>query len=239
MTDDSLLRRAADLWEGLAAGSAAFPAPGAAAVVVSPRSGLCPPGWVGLLTLGGAVLATAPDARRVDLLRTALRSRPEAARDTALLRAALPVGRILGPAALTYLAPDALEPAAPAPGAVRRLPPHHPALRELAAGVTEEERDEADLGDITSPAFAVLCGERVLAACGYRTWPYRTAQFSVLTAPDARGRGLARTAAAAAAAHALAAGLLPQWRARVPASRRIAARLGFRELGTQLSVELP
>ncbi|MFF4341222.1 GNAT family N-acetyltransferase [Kitasatospora sp. NPDC001540] len=239
MTEDSLLRRAAGLWEGLAAEPVVLPAPGAAAVVVSPRSGLCPPGWVGLLTLGGAVLATAPDARRAELLRTALRSCPEAARDTARLRAALPVGRILGPAALAYLAPDALVPQAPAPGTVRRLPPDHPALRELEAGVTEEERGEAALGYITSPAFAVLRGERVLAACGYRTWPYETAQFSVLTAPDARDRGLARTAAAAAAAHALAAGLLPQWRARVPASRRVAARLGFRELGTQLSAELP
>ncbi|MGI5041584.1 GNAT family N-acetyltransferase, partial [Streptomyces sp. JAC128] len=28
------------------------------------------------------------------------------------------------------------------------------------------------------------------------------------------------------------------WRARVPASRRVALALGFRELGAQLSVEL-
>ncbi|MFD7732410.1 GNAT family N-acetyltransferase [Kitasatospora phosalacinea] len=238
MTNDSLLRRASGLWEGLAAEPVAFPAPGAAAVVVSPRSGLCPPGWVGLLTLGGAVLATAPDARRAELLRAALLSCPEAARDTARLRALLPVGRILGPAALAYLAPDAFTPLTSTPEDVRPLPSDHPALSELTARVTVEERGEADLGDITSPAFAVLRGERVLAACGYRTWPYGTAQFSVLTAPDARGRGLARTAAAAAVAHALAAGLLPQWRARVPASRRVAARLGFRELGTQLSAEV-
>lgn len=39
-------------------------------------------------------------------------------------------------------------------------------------------------------------------------------------------------------AHALAAGLLPQWRARPVESRRVALALGFRELGTQLSVGL-
>jgi hypothetical protein len=56
--------------------------------------------------------------------------------------------------------------------------------------------------------------------------------------PLARGRGLARTVGAAAVAHALDAGLLVQWRARAAASRRVAAVLGFRELGTQLSVEM-
>ncbi|NEB68512.1 GNAT family N-acetyltransferase, partial [Streptomyces fulvissimus] len=51
-------------------------------------------------------------------------------------------------------------------------------------------------------------------------------------------RGLARQVASEATAHALAAGLLPQWRARPAASRRVAAALGYRELGAQLSVRL-
>ncbi len=62
--------------------------------------------------------------------------------------------------------------------------------------------------------------------------------MSVLTAADARGRGLARAVAAAAVADALGNGLLPQWRARPEASLRVARALGFRELGTQLSVRL-
>ncbi|MFF4728857.1 GNAT family N-acetyltransferase [Streptomyces mirabilis] len=65
-----------------------------------------------------------------------------------------------------------------------------------------------------------------------------TAHIGVLTAPGARGRGLARVTGSATVAHALAAGLLPQWRARPPASRRVAAVLGFEELGSQLSVEI-
>jgi predicted GNAT family acetyltransferase len=60
----------------------------------------------------------------------------------------------------------------------------------------------------------------------------------VLTASAARGRGLARAAASAAVAHAIQEGRLPQWRARLPASRRVAHALGFRELGSQVSIRL-
>jgi len=78
--------------------------------------------------------------------------------------------------------------------------------------------------------------DRVVAAAGYHRWPAGTAHLGILTAPDVRGRGLATRAAAAATADALAAGLLPQWRARVPASLRVAAKLGYRTLGRQFSV---
>ncbi|MER6126616.1 GNAT family N-acetyltransferase [Streptomyces sp. NPDC001795] len=54
---------------------------------------------------------------------------------------------------------------------------------------------------------------QVVAAAGYRAWPRRTAHIGVLTAPEGRGRGLARVTGSAAVAHAFAAGLLPQWRA--------------------------
>ncbi|GAB3701017.1 GNAT family N-acetyltransferase [Nocardiopsis oceani] len=60
----------------------------------------------------------------------------------------------------------------------------------------------------------------------------------MLTAPDHRGQGLARPVASAAAAHALAENLLPQWRARLAASRRVALGLGFGAHGSQLSLRL-
>ncbi|MBH0779507.1 GNAT family N-acetyltransferase [Nocardia sp. NEAU-351] len=56
------------------------------------------------------------------------------------------------------------------------------------------------------------------------------------TAPGRRGQGLARTTGSAAVAHALAAGLRPQWRARATRSRQVALALGFREFGTRLSI---
>ncbi|MFD0628405.1 GNAT family N-acetyltransferase [Streptomyces sanglieri] len=109
-------------------------------------------------------------------------------------------------------------------------------ILEHAAGF--EDAGEAALDEITSPAFVLRDHGQVVAAAGYRAWPRRTAHISVLTAPEARGQGLARVTGSAAVAHALSAGLLPQWRARPAASRRVAAALGFEELGSQLSFEV-
>ncbi|WP_327305196.1 GNAT family N-acetyltransferase [Streptomyces sp. NBC_01298] len=122
---------------------------------------------------------------------------------------------------------------------VERLPAVHPDVRELERAAGPEDAGEAALDEVTSPAFVVRDRHgRVVAAAGYGTWPGGVAHVGVLTAPRARGRGLARAAGSAAVAHALGAGLLPQWRARTPASRRVAAGLGFGGLGFQLSVEL-
>ena len=84
----------------------------------------------------------------------------------------------------------------------------------------------------------VLDGDRAVAAAGYLTWPGGVAHLSVLTDPACRGRGLAKLAGSLATADALACGLLPQWRARVPASIRVAASLGFVSCGSQLWIRL-
>ncbi|MES9512173.1 GNAT family N-acetyltransferase [Streptomyces sp. NPDC000609] len=62
----------------------------------------------------------------------------------------------------------------------------------------------------------------MVAAAGCRSWPQSVAHLSVLVAPHCRGRRLARAVASAAVAHALDAGLLPQWRARPYPSQRVA-----------------
>jgi RimJ/RimL family protein N-acetyltransferase len=87
-------------------------------------------------------------------------------------------------------------------------------------------------------SVAVVPQSRRAAAAGYRDWPPGTAHLSVLTGPWARGRGLAKAAASAAVASALADGRLAQWRARRDASRRVALALGFQELGAQVSFRL-
>jgi hypothetical protein len=96
----------------------------------------------------------------------------------------------------------------------------------------------ADAVLATAPAFAVREHGQVMAAAGYRDWPCGTAHLCVLTAAEGRGRGLARAAASAAVAHAISEGKLPQWRARPGASRRVARALGFRELGSQVSIRV-
>ncbi|MFJ1589480.1 GNAT family N-acetyltransferase [Kitasatospora albolonga] len=138
---------------------------------------------------------------------------------------------------MAYLSPEDLRPPGPTGTPTERLPPGHTELRALSAEAGEADAGESGLEEITSPVFVVRDGAaRVLAAAGYAHWPRDTAHLCVLTAPGARGRGLARQVAHEATAHALAAGLLPQWRARPAASRRVAAALGYRELGGQLSV---
>ncbi|MFE0650387.1 GNAT family N-acetyltransferase [Streptomyces sp. NPDC059534] len=237
MPTHQLLARARGLWEELAGVPVTFAPEGGVRVVVSPESGLCPAGWTGVVLLGGSVLVTVPSARTAELVRDALRGWTPETAATGAIRDVLPVAGVLGPAALAYLSGDRFRPAAAAPTG-DHLPGGHPALRALELAAGDDDAAEAALDEITSPAFVVRERGEVVAAAGYRIWPHRTAHLSVLTAPAARGRGLARAAASAAVGHALAAGLLPQWRARPPASRRVAAALGFEDMGAQLSVEL-
>lgn len=228
---DPLIRRARAVWEEPA--GAAFPAPGAVRVAVAPGSGLCPAGWVGVVVLGGAALATAPDEDAAAAVRALP---PDAFRDPRALLAALPAAAVLGPATLAYAVPHTFRPVAAAP--LEQLPPGHPDIRRLERAAGPDDAAEAALDEITSPAFVIRRDGEVASAAGYRTWPAATAHLSVLTSPRTRGLGLARTTASAATTHALTAALLPQWRARPSASRRVAAALGFTELGFQLSVEL-
>ncbi|MFD8009518.1 GNAT family N-acetyltransferase [Streptomyces sp. NPDC058955] len=234
------LSRARALWGHLARVPVEFaPEGGGVDVVVSPESGLCPAGWVGVVTLGDAALVTVPDESTAAVVRDALaRLSVDAWVDGASVREVLPVAATLGPAALAYVSPEGFRPTEAGALSVERLPARHPALRRLEESAGDDDAGEAALDEITSPAFVVRRQGRVVAAAGYQAWPHRTAHICVLTAPAERGRGLARVTGSAAVAHALAAGLLPQWRARPPASRRVAASLGFVELGFQLSVEL-
>ncbi|MFJ8622170.1 GNAT family N-acetyltransferase [Kitasatospora sp. NPDC093550] len=239
MSMDPLLARARGLWEELASVPVSFTPTGGVRVVVSAGSRTCPPGWVGVVVLGGSAIVTAPGEDAATRVRDALAGLPaRALADARTIRGALPVARVLGPAALSYVSDDRFRPVSLAGLTVEQLPGEHPDLRELENLAGADDADEAGLDEITSPAFVIRERGQVVASAGYRLWPSRTAHVGVLTAPAWRGRSLARAVGSEAVAHALAAGLLPQWRARVPASRRVALALGFREVGAQLSVEL-
>ncbi|MFD9359590.1 GNAT family N-acetyltransferase [Streptomyces sp. NPDC060031] len=236
---EPLLVRARGLWEGLARVPVSFAPMGGVSVVVSPESGLSPVGWVGVVALGESAIVTAPSTSTAVIVRDALATLPvEAVTDADAVRGVLSVARVLGPAALSYASPAVFRRAEPGVLAVEQLPGGHPDLRRLEELASREEAGEAALDEITSPAFVVRERGQVVAAAGYQAWPSRTAHISVLTAPQSRGRGLARLTGSAAVAHALGAGRLAQWRARPPASRRVAATLGFEELGSQLSIEI-
>ncbi|MCX4849376.1 GNAT family N-acetyltransferase [Streptomyces sp. NBC_00893] len=239
MRMDALVPRARRLWVELARMPVSFAPPGGVNVVVSPRSGLCPVGWVGVVALGGSAIATAPSESVAAIGRDALGQLPvSAVVDGDVVRQALPVGQMLGPAMLSYVSPAGFRPVSADTMVMEQLPSDHPDLRILEHAAGLEDAGEAALDEITSPTFVLRDHGRVVAAAGYRAWPRRTAHISLLTAPEARGRGLARVTGSAAVVHALSAGLLPQWRARPAASRRVAAALGFEELGSQLSFEI-
>ncbi|MGW1752141.1 GNAT family N-acetyltransferase [Streptomyces sp. NPDC002092] len=239
MSIDPLLATARRSWEELAGVPVPFPPFGGVNVAVSPESGMCPAGWVGVVVLGGSAIVTAPNGGAAAIVRDALRELPaQAVVDADSVRTVLPVSRVLGPAVLSYLSPERFRLVHPGAPGVDQLPADDRELRLLEEVAGPEDAGEAGLDEITSPAFVVRERGQVVAAAGYRTWPGRTAHICVLTAPHARGRGLARVTGSATVAHAFAAGLLPQWRARRTASRRVAAALGFAELGAQLSIEM-
>jgi GNAT superfamily N-acetyltransferase len=243
--------RARGLWEVLAGSVAAFPTDGSVRVAVAPDSLLCPPGWVGVVELEGSALVTVPDdatAHRVDAL-TALA--PGARTDpAAVVSAHVPVTDVLGPARLAYLdaaslttvelrtASDPVADARADLADVVEVAPDDPGLGALLARVDADDAGESGIAELTSPAFALRRSGEVVAVAGYRAWPGDVAHLAVLTAPEARGHGFGRLVARAATTAALDARLLPQWRARVEPSQRIARSLGYRELGSQLSVRL-
>jgi GNAT superfamily N-acetyltransferase len=158
--------------------------------------------------------------------------------DTVAAGTLLPLTTILGPAVLGYLSADDFRPVGLSASVVEELPVDHADVHALELLVGPEDAQESSIGEVTSPVFAVRESGRIVAAAGYCLWPSRTAHICVLTASPYQGRGLAKATSSAAVAHALEAGLLPQWRARLPQSRKVASALGFRELGAQLSVEI-
>jgi hypothetical protein len=237
--NDPLLARAHGLWEDMASAPVSFAPAGSVSVVVSPRSRMCPPGWVGVVVLGGSAIVTVPSESAAAVVCQAFAGMSVAAvADADAVCSVLPVSQVLGPAVLAFVAADGFRPTSPGLLVVEQLQAQHPDLRRLETLAGEQDADEASLDEVTSPVFVVRAEGEVVAASGYRAWPAQTAHISVLTAPNSRGRGLARVTGSAAVDHALTTGLMPQWRARPAASRRVAVALGFRELGAQLSFKL-
>jgi hypothetical protein len=104
--DDPLRTQARRIWTALAGVPVDFPADGAARMVVSDRSRLCPPDWVGIVSLGGSTIGTVPADGLLPVVPKAIADLPLAARtDPDRLAGVLPVADVLGPATLPYRAP--------------------------------------------------------------------------------------------------------------------------------------
>ncbi|CAM3142459.1 GNAT family N-acetyltransferase [Stackebrandtia soli] len=238
MTTDQLMARARRLWEELATTQVRF-VPGRVNIAVAPDSKLSPAGWIGVVALGDAAIVTVRSERAERLVRKHLGTTPVGAViDATVIQRLLPVMNVLGPATLAYADESGFRTSATGTSPVEQLASDHPDLAHPEALAGEADAAEAGLTACDSPVFAIRADDLIVAAAGYHTWPRRTAHIGVLTAPHWRNKGLAKAVGAAATAHALANGFLPQWRARVLPSQRAARTLGFRTLGTQLSFEL-
>ncbi|HEY1179671.1 MAG TPA: hypothetical protein VGF17_26240, partial [Phytomonospora sp.] len=103
---DPLITDARRLWTELAAAPVRF-IPGRVDVAVSPGSLLCPPGWAGVVVIGDAAIATAPDEEAAASVAEGLAALPlGSVADADAVGRVLPLADTLGPAALAYTAVD-------------------------------------------------------------------------------------------------------------------------------------
>jgi hypothetical protein len=128
---------------------------------------------------------------------------------------------------------------------VRRLEDVPVADDPAAASALERSCPPDDVAEVglaeMSRVFVTLDDrEQPMAGAGYDEWQGILGHLGVLTPPEQRRGGHGTVAAALAVNDALDVGLVPQWRARTDnlASRRLARRLGFAEVGAQTTVVL-
>lgn len=184
------------------------------------------------VTLAGSTALVGP-AWAVD--RAEDRSDNDLARSGGLLALAKDhSGRCSGPVALAWAADFGKSVAVEQPLVSHDL--EH--VRALESACPPDDVAEAALTDKANWFTVLDDTHRPLASAAFREWQGIIADMGALTLPDARRRGFGATAARLATNDALDAGLIPQWRAHRDnvASRRLAARLGYEELGTVVSV---
>lgn len=148
------------------------------------------------------------------------------------------VGKIIGPAFIGYGEAASLDLCDASRAALLPFDPSTVAALKAACGEAWNDGGSEGGGQ---PIFGCLDEAGQLATlAGYKIWNEAIAHISIIAHPDHRGRGLARAAVARAAAHALSAGLLPQYRtlrANQP-SIAVAKRLGFAEYGFSVYVRM-
>ncbi|KAA0235399.1 MAG: GNAT family N-acetyltransferase [Actinobacteria bacterium] len=236
MDEISTMARVKALWRTLAGDPDTLTTPGCS-VVDPTEPGLCPDGWIGVVTLGDSAVIEAPPELRSTIEERLVPLHPEAdLTDPEVIFPQLGAPAVfLGPAILAY--PESTELPEPEDGpAVEVLGTEDSRVIDILESVSAEEELESGI-DGASELFAALVDGIPRALAGYQRWPQEVAHMGVVTHTDFRDRGLARAAAEAAIRDALSKGLLPQWRVRQANSASIwlASRLGLVPMGRQLS----
>lgn len=144
-------------------------------------------------------------------------------------------GTVVGPAYIGYAAKIA-----PPKHPARALNPEDiPALHEFQQRCNPTEWEHGGSGTENSCSGVFVDG-KLVAVAGYEIWGAKIAHILVITHPDYRGHGFARSAVAHLAARAIEAGLLPQYRTLESnrASLHLAETLGFHLYARSLAVRL-
>lgn len=203
------------------------------------------PGAAYLVEVGRSIVACAAP-RWHEGLRAAMR--PTQSVERASLARVFPKEAIfVGPAFIGYAETMAAETMAaatmdpPESAAAPLARAERAQLDALRSAASEEEWLHAGLDGHDEPVFVVRCEGGVAAAAGYERLLREVAHIGVLCAPRHRGIGLGRRVVAAAASHALTAGLLAQYQTlwSNTAAIAVARALGFEHFATTMAVRLP
>lgn len=236
MNDDDLVR-VQRLWRELTTAGQGF-FDNALVYKTTDTHRAAPEGWVAIVRIGWQVVVAGPDWDLTRIDNNTRQSHPTQLVDPEHLAEFVCPRHTLGPARLYYGAPTG---AAPSATTVGPLPVDDERVQSVLADATDEERDECGLAETTSGVYVALADDgSPAAAAAWTVWPQDVAHVSVLCAAAHRRSGAAFAASHAALTAAIAAGLLPQWRAREgnETSIALAERLGLEHVGTQLSVHL-
>lgn len=192
-----------------------------------------PPDTVSIVVMGNERFVCAPGRLRRRLgaaLPTDLDALLETLRDDG--------AEALGEARLAYVDEETLQPVAT--DGVAELPDDDPLVTDLHATSDRGEWNEAIGTEVREHSFAIVEQSSLLALANLQIWNDELAHVGVFTAAPARGRGLAAKVSCAAVERAYTRGFVPQWRSRVGnhASARVAGKLGFVDLGKQMTVRL-
>jgi GNAT superfamily N-acetyltransferase len=176
--------------------------------------------------------------RPLDVTPASARTVVETALDRASVGEARSVSEVLGPQFVAYCDASTFTPVHDASSPVGAVDPA--SLEPLREAVPPEEWKRSGVrADDGVPTFAVERDGRPVAATQYRIAD-GTAGIAVVSRPAYRGEGNATLAVSAATAHALDAGLVPEYRTleEWSSSVALAERLGFERVGVSLLVRL-
>ena len=114
------------------------------------------------------------------------------------------------------------------------------AMRDLAEGCGETAWKQSKIAVDRQTNFGLFVGPKLVAASGYLNMGGLLAYIGVITHPDHRGKGYAKSVVTASMTHALEHHLIPMWRTldAHETAVQLAGAMGFQKYASTLDVQL-